>query len=191
MAKVTGLKVGSTLSGTDTTPTDGTLETSGAAVIGGTLTVPAASGILLGTDIITKVQDTTITSAQLLALNGTPKTVVTAPGAGLAVIPICIVLTKAAGTAYGGIAAGEDLAFKFTDGSGAECAPQVETTGFLDQTTAQVRVVNVYGGAGVATATITPVANAAVVIQLLVGEITTGDSDLKVRVYYRVVPTVL
>ena len=191
MAKVSGLKVGSTLSQTDATPADGTLETSGAAVIGGTLTVPAASGMLLGTDIVQKVQDTTVTSAQLLALNATPRTVVTAPGAGLAIVPICIVLTKAAGTAYAGIAAGEDLSFKYTNGSGAEAAPQVETVGFLDQATAQVRVVNVYAGAAAATATITPVANAPLVIHLLSGEITTGNSDLKVRVYYRVVPTVL
>ena len=43
-----------------------------------------------------------------------------------------------AGTAYAGIAAGEDLSVKYTDESGAEVA-QCESTGFLDQATRQIR----------------------------------------------------
>jgi predicted RecA/RadA family phage recombinase len=137
----------------------------------------------LGESVIRSV-DVTITSAQLLALNATARQVIAAPGASKAIIPIGIVAYKAAGTAYAGIAGGEDLSFKYTNSSGAEVA-QMETTGFLDQTTAQTR----YGYPN--TTNVTPVANAALVVHMLSGEITTGDSDLKFRIYYRVVPTVL
>src|SRR5204863_7109643 len=74
-----------------------------------------------------------ITSALLLALNATPQTIVPAPGANKANIFEGCVIRKAAGTAYAGIAAGEDLSIKYTDGSGLELG-ECETTGFLDQT---------------------------------------------------------
>jgi hypothetical protein len=82
--------------------------------------------------------------------------------------------------AYNGIAAGEDLAFCYTDGSGAQVGT-VETTGFLDAGADAHRNVLFNG-------TSAPVANAALVAALLVGEIATGNSPLKVRVRYRVVP---
>lgn len=131
-----------------------------------------------------KFVDVTITSAQLLALNATPQTVLGAPGASKAIIPLGFLVHKPAGTAYGGIAAGEDLSLKYTDASGAELA-QMEATGFLDQATAQTR------WAFPVTANLTPVANAAIVLHLLVGEIITGTSPLKVRFFYRIIPTVL
>jgi hypothetical protein len=134
--------------------------------------------------MVLKYVDITITSAQLLALNATARQVIAAPGAGLAIVPIGVLAYKAAGTAYAGIASGEDISFKYTNSSGAEVA-QMETTGFLDQTTAQARWA--YPSA----ANLTPVANAAVVAHLLTGEITTGDSDLKLRLFYRVIPTTL
>lgn len=135
-------------------------------------------------------QDTTITTAQLLALNATPITVVAAPGASKAVIPLGMVLYHAGGTAYAGIAAGEDLVLKYTNGSGVQCSGQVETTGFLDQTTTQTRYVGPFASVS-AVADITPVANAVVVLHLLTAEITTGNFALLVRVFYKVIPTVL
>lgn len=131
-----------------------------------------------------------ITSAQLLALNATPISIIPAAGAGLAVIPLRALLYKPAGTAYAGIAAGEDLVLKYTDGSGAQCSSVVETTGFLDQTTAQQRVAGMPGATGTTAGDYAPVANAAVVMQLLSGEITTGNTALYVRVWYDVVRTV-
>jgi hypothetical protein len=155
----------------------------------------ASSGGFIGTSSLVSgytdsaYADVTITSAQLLALNATPISIIAAPGAGKAIIPLGVIAYKAAGTAYSGIAAGEDLVLKYTNASGAECSPQIETTGFLDQTTAQTRFV---AGIGTSlTTNITPVANAAIVAHLLVGEITTGDSDLKLRVFYKVIPTTL
>ena len=131
----------------------------------------------------------TVTSAQLLALNATPISIIAAIGSGLAAIPRRMAIRHAGGTAYAGIAAGEDLVLKYTDGSGAQCSGVVETTGFLDQTTAQVRVVGGPGATGSTAGDFAPVANAAVVLHLLVGEITTGDFALVVKVWYDVINT--
>jgi len=128
-----------------------------------------------------------LSSAQLLALNATPITVIAAPGAARAIIFEGALIHKPAGTAYAGIAAGEDLAFNYTNGAGLELA-QCETTGFLDQAGAEARYVRPHTAAS-GISSITPVANAVVVIQLLVGEIITGDSPLHIRVYYRIAPT--
>lgn len=121
-----------------------------------------------------------VTSAQLLALNATPKEIVPAQGADTVTEFVSMVVTKPAGTAYAGIAAGEDLAVKYTNGSGAQVNTSLETTGFLDQTTAQTRMSRPI------VTEFTPVANAALVLQLLSGEITTGNSPLVVTVHYRV-----
>lgn len=142
-----------------------------------------------GTDAGIKYVDVNITSAQLLALNATPKQILAAPGAGLANILLGVVAYKAAGTAYAGIAAGEDLSIKYTNAAGLEVA-EIETTGFLDQATAQTRWATSFAAAS-GISSITPVANAALMLMLLTGEITTGTSDLKLRVYYRTVPTTL
>jgi hypothetical protein len=123
----------------------------------------------------------TITSAQLLALFTTPISIIPAPAAGFSVLINRFVARHGTGTAYSGIASGEDLVLKYTNASGAECSGQMETTGFLDQATAQIRSV-----LGVAVA---PVDAAAVVLHLLSGNITTGDFDLEVLVDYDIIPT--
>lgn len=127
-----------------------------------------------------------VTSAQLLAMFATPVSVIPSPGAGLAIVLESGTIHKPAGTAYGGIAVGEDLTFKYTDQAGLEVA-QIETTGFLDQATAQTRTFKTFGAASLISS-ITPVANAAIVIALLAGEIITGTSALHVRLNYRIVP---
>lgn len=132
----------------------------------------------------------TITAAQLLALNATAISVIPAQGAGLAIIPLRAIIYKPAGTAYAGVAVGEDLVLKYTNASGAQCSGAIETTGFLDQATAQTRVVGMPGATGATAGDYAPVANAAVVLHLLTGEITTGNSPLYLRIWYDVVPTV-
>lgn len=123
----------------------------------------------------------TITSAQLLALNATEQEVLAAPGANKALVFEGATLVKPAGTAYAGVAAGEDLTFKYTDASGTVLST-VETTGFLDSTSKTVAFGQPGGSVAVAD-------NAAIVLHLLVGEVTTGDSDLVLNVFYRVVDT--
>lgn len=136
------------------------------------------------------VTTTKVTSAQLLALNATPQTVIPALGAGLAAIPRLVQLYKPAGTAYAAVGAGDDLVLKYTNGSGAQCSSVIEATGFLDQTTAETRVTGLPGSTTTTAADVEPVANAVVVLHLLTGEVTTGDSDLYVRVWYDVIDTV-
>lgn len=138
---------------------------------------------------VERITDVTLSSAQVLALNATPITLIAAPGADKAIIVEGAVLHKPAGTAYAGIAAGEDLALKYTDGSGLQVG-SAEMTGFADDTGAQTRYIRPYTAAS-GISSITPVANAALVAHMLVGEITTGDSNFLLRVFYRIVPTVL
>lgn len=134
--------------------------------------------------------DVTVTSAELLALNATPKTLVAAPGSGKANVFEGAVAFYDYGTgAYAAVAAGDDFAVKYTDGSGLQVA-SCEATGFIDQTSDQTRFIHPYRAASGAS-DITPVANAALVLQMLNSEVTTGDGIVKLRVYFRVVPTTL
>lgn len=140
--------------------------------------------------LVGQVRTVKITSAQILAMFTTPITVLAAPGAGLAHVVERVSVYKPAGTAYGGVAVGEDLVLKYTNAAGAQVSGVIETTGFLDQVTAQTRYVWAPATVGATAADITPVANAAVVAHLLAGEITTGTSDLYVRIWYDTIQTV-
>lgn len=148
---------------------------------------PSPSGIIKGAQPRRQRLSVTITSAQLLALNATPQELVSAPGAGFALIFEGALIQKPAGTAYAGIAAGEDLSVKYTNAAGAEVA-QCESTGFLDSTANQIRYARAHAAASGASQ-ITPVDNAALVLHLLVGEIITGDSDLNIEVDYTIIDT--
>lgn len=128
--------------------------------------------------------DKTVTSAQVLALFATPQTVVPAPGAGK-----CLIFVGARITLdYGGTAyvadAGDDIVFKYTNAAGVTVSVPTESTGFLTATSDQVR----WAGA-VTTADITPAVNAPLVIHILTSEVITGNSPLKVRTFFRIVPT--
>lgn len=133
----------------------------------------------------TRMLNVTITSAELLALNATPIELVPAPGADEFIDVQSIVVHKPAGTAYAGIASGEDLTFNYTDESGLAVAG-CETTGFLDSTAAQTRLVRPTN-----VTSITPTLAAALVAHLLVGEIITGDSDLNIQVEYKIRKSVI
>ena len=133
-----------------------------------------------------------ITSAQLLALNATPITIIPAPGAGRFNMVRKWMAYKPAGTAYAGIATGEDLTLKYTNASGVQVASPIEATGFLDQTTAQTSWAGMKGSADNATpASALAVANAAVVCHLLTGEITTGNTGVFIKAWWDEYPMVL
>jgi hypothetical protein len=125
---------------------------------------------------------TRIPAASVLTLFSAPVTVMPAAPAGFAWILERAAFRKLAGTAYAGVAAGEDLVIKYTNASGAQVSTVVETTGFLDQATEQVRYANPPGTTGATVGDITPVAGAALVAHLLVGDITTGTGDVYVEI---------
>jgi hypothetical protein len=135
------------------------------------------------------VTDVTIPTAGVLTLNATPVTVLAAPGANLAHIVEGVVIHKPAGTAYAAVASGDDLSLSYTDASGLEVG-RCEMTGFADSTGVQTRYINAYRAAS-AVSSITPVANAVIAAHMLTGEITTGSSDFILRIFHRIVATVL
>ena len=126
-----------------------------------------------------------VTSAQILALNATPIELVRAPGSGQFLVFDGCVMRKDAGTAYAGVAGGEDLVIRYADDSGHQVG-RCETTGFLDAAGGQNRWVNPYSASSAASQ-FTPEINQPLVLHLLSGEITTGNTDLDIEIYYRVV----
>jgi len=155
-------------------------EISGSA--GDIIPVQVIAGSVIATDVGIASADVTITTGELLALNATPKVLVAAPGSGKAIIPVDMQLfLDYNSAAYAGIGATEELELRHTNGSGQLFAT-VETTGFLDVTAGAYR--HIYPLAAAAAA---PVDNAALILCLAVGEVTTGNSPLKVRIRYRVV----
>lgn len=123
----------------------------------------------------------TVSSAELLALFTTPKTIVAAPGTSFAVFPVRAKIFKPAGTAYASV---QDLSFKYTGAAGAEVL-KITGAGFLDQATAQVRF-----GLPNFTVAMTPVANAVMTLHSLTGNPTTGTSVLQVEFFYTLVRVV-
>lgn len=121
-----------------------------------------------------------ITSAEILALYTTPVTILPAPGTGLTNVLKSIKFSLSAGTAYDGIAAGENLAISYTNASG-QLLMTVETDGFLT-VAAGVKTIN------------TPVTNpllltenAAIVAHMLVGNVATGTGVLTLDIEYDIV----
>lgn len=131
----------------------------------------------------------TLTATQLRKLNATPVTLVAAPGASLALVPVRIIAKYVAGAvAFDAVGAGDDLTIKYTNSSGTILS-HFETTGFLDQLSNQIRVA-LPGNATVALKEFTPVANAPLVAHVLAGEIAAadlnanGDGTLRLEVQY-------
>lgn len=90
--------------------------------------------------------------------------------------------------AYAGIGATEELAIRYTGSAGA-IVGTCEATGFLDQTADEQRYVYPLSPNTAPDTSVEPVANAPLVLHMLVGEVTTGNSPLKIRIRARMVPT--
>lgn len=81
----------------------------------------------------TRTAEVAITNAEIKALRATPKTLVAAPGAGKVLEFVSAVLLLD----YGSNAlteSADNLAVRYTDGSGTIVSQAIECTGFIDQT---------------------------------------------------------
>ena len=119
----------------------------------------------------------------------TPVEIAPAPGAGFANIFWGAILYMPYNSIVYTVPGTSELSVKYTNAAGLEVG-QIETTGFLDQATSQTRFARPHAAAS-ANNSITPVPNAALVLHTLIASVTAGNSPLKVRAFYDVVPTIL
>lgn len=133
---------------------------------------------------VINIAEVTVSSAELLALAASPKTVVADPGDGyvLEFISAILILDKGA-TAYDDAAADGDLVIRYTDGSGAIASTTLDADGFIDGATDQIRTLKPI------TTDLTPVASSPLVLDNTGDEFTGGDGVLRVKVAYRIYPT--
>lgn len=134
-------------------------------------------GDLLAHEDVLKYVDVTLTSAQILALNGTPITVVAAPGSGKAIVVESVyAYNDYVSAAY---SAGTDtLDLKYTDGSGATLVSL--TNAFLEAAADARAAVH-------ASTQYAVTQNAAVVAYVGTGNPTSGSGTIRLRVFYKVV----
>jgi len=121
-----------------------------------------------------------LSAAQVDGAFTTPVELVAAPGAGFVNIVDRVIVSKAAGTAFGGIAIGEDIQIEYGTANVA-VVTDIETTGFLDQTALEQRIARAVDPTG--GLDLQGYANDNIEFTLLVGDIT-GGSALVVEVWY-------
>lgn len=139
--------------------------------------VPAGEGY-------TQYAQVALTNAQMLALRATPITIIAAPGAGKIIEFVSAVLCFDRAGAYTETA--DNLAFKYTDGSGQAVSETIETTGFLTAAGDAVMPVKPITSAVILTAA--GVNQAIVLHNTGDGELGGGnaDNEVLVKVAYRV-----
>ena len=126
-----------------------------------------------------------IPTAPMRALNTTPYTLVPAQGTGKTIVVEGFALSKpSGGAAFGGIASGEDLEFRYTNAAGLQIA-ELETTGFLAAGGERHRWVSTYRAAS-GNSAIEPVNNGAIVVRNS-GAISGGRSVF-IWTYFRILP---
>lgn len=124
--------------------------------------------------------DVIISSAQILAMNVTPVTLIPAPGAGKAIVLNKMLSVLNYNTiAYASVGGGDDITIRYTDGAGA-IVGTIETTGFLDQAAVTYNVLQPAGGSQILPANAPLVAS-------LGGAVTTGNSPVVARLFYDIV----
>jgi hypothetical protein len=135
----------------------------------------------------TQYKDVAVTSAELLALYTTAKTLVAAETGKVHIFKGIKLFLDFNSAAYAGIAAGENLSVKYTSSTAVAKLAEIETVGFLDSTGSDMwryaEPAHVSSSGGPAEST--PVVSAPLVLALEAGNIITGDSPLYVRVFYQ------
>jgi hypothetical protein len=128
----------------------------------------------------------TVSSAELLALRATPKTLLPACPSGSMYAFAHAIAVADNGTAY--VVGTNDLAIRYKDGSGDVISQTIDTAGLLDQTTDIMSFVG-----PIATDSKTPKADcdgqALVLHNTGASEFTTGTGVLRMHVWYHIIPT--
>jgi uncharacterized membrane protein (Fun14 family) len=124
--------------------------------------------------------EVSLTAAEILALNGTAKTLVPAPGAGKILEFISAQMSYRYGTVVYTIGGATNLQVQYTNIAGLVLSTTQAVTGMLDQNTNQVRTLSKLA------TSITPIVNAALVLFLDGANVTLGDGLMFVRLAYRV-----
>lgn len=147
-------------------------------------TVEGALAELAAVDQHIQKTTTTINNAATKTLNATPVTIIAAPGAGKAIVDVRVSVKYVYATAaFDSVGGGDDFEIRYTDGSGAKVANDIETTGMMDQASDQYRM------SGPVNTSLTPVANAPVVLTVAGSELfaAAGGGSLVVQAFYRIV----
>jgi len=129
----------------------------------------------------------TLTSAQVKALKATPITLVAAPGADLAIVPVAINIVANYGGTNAFTESADDLSICYATTPASNEIKEIESTGLIDQTNDEWRYITFEHAE-----TFIPVENDAVVITNLDDEIAgnaAANNTVLVRLYYRIVPT--
>ena len=124
--------------------------------------------------------DVILSTAELLALFTTPKSLVAAQGAGTIVEFVSALLAYDYNTTVYTVGTAGDLQVKYTDGSGAAASSTRACTGFIDQASDQLSLIEKVDG------TVVPVVNAALVLTCATANPTLGDSPINIRITYRI-----
>lgn len=127
--------------------------------------------------------DVEISTAEIQALFTTPKTLVAAHGAGTVLEFESLLLPYNYNSTEYTIGSAGNLQVKYTNGSGTALSTTRAATGYLDQTSDQLSLLDKLEGA------IAPTANAALVLTLATANPTLGNSPIHARVVYKVYQT--
>ena len=139
------------------------------------------SGFEGGTHTIT----VELSSAKVLDLADTPITLVAAQGTGTLVEFVSAILIHDAGTAYAEPSAPDDLVIEYENGD--DVSQEIDSTGFLDQTVDEVRMVNsLVPSADPTTTDLEGNKNDALRLFNTGTDLTTGTGTMTVKITYRV-----
>lgn len=125
-------------------------------------------------------EEVAITAAQMKALAATQKSLVAAPGAGYVLQLLSALFIYDYAAVFATVDATNGLQIKYTNDSGAAVTQVLPTNGVLDQTTDEMRTMSL-----VTTASVEPVANAALVLDNThSSELTGTGSPCRMKIAY-------
>jgi hypothetical protein len=124
----------------------------------------------------------TLSSAQLLALNSSPVTIVAAPGAGKIIAPVALCMRNSGGTAYDDSASSNSTGLYYNAYTGAAAVDDSGISSLATQAVGSAQAVstslqqNIYP--------LADIADQPIVAYSPVGNMTTGNGTITVTMYY-------